>query len=269
MATPSTLLVWRSSQASRLPQDNWAICPFCSTSMIFRYAHNLGSRVTRVGDCPFCGWRSIENWAQEFTLTGGETRDWCKALAEFDVNSPQVALSELGTYLKRNVADVYALNWRRFEEIVEDVFSRNGLRTYLTQATRDNAADILIVGESDRVETIVECKRIDRERKIDVNVIRILIGAAVDWEVKHVCLVTTGGLTAPAASRVASYRDKGYIFDVIKAQELLTLLDVYNGSLPSWPKLDDETKAQIIQQNVDILRNEERSGWPNGTPSLF
>ncbi len=237
--------------------------------MIVRHPLDLGSRVITLCDCPLCGWQHVEDWGQEVIFTSGETRAQYRALEEFDVNSPHLALAELGTHLKRNVSDIYALGWRRFEEIVNDVLSRNGFQTVLTQPTRDNAADILILSKDSKVDAIVECKKINRGRKLNVNVVRTLIGAAVDWDVRKVWLVTTGGLTRPATQRVDIYRKRGFEFEIVKAQELLDLLGVYNEAMPLLPNLSDEVKAQIIKTNTEALNAEKHNGWPNGYPRLF
>ena len=268
MTASSPILVWRSEQASPPPWDR-GVCRFCGTKLIFRNAHNSLSRSTTLTNCPLCGWNHVEDWAQEVVFTSGESLHRFSTLAQFDINSAELALSELGTHLKRNFADVYSLSWRRFEEIVENVLSLNGFRTVLTQPTRDTAADILILSQGGGVDAIVECKRIARGRKITVNTIRVLIGAAVDWDVRRVSLVTTGELTKPAWWKVAGYRDKGYEFEIVKGHELLTLLGVYNDMMPPLANLDDDARREIIERNTRALITEAQNGWPNGTPNLW
>jgi hypothetical protein len=81
-------------------------------------------------------------------------------LFAFGLNDTEVALAELGSHLKTHVSDLYRLSWRRFEELIEDIFKRFGFRTVLTQQSRDGGADVVLLrDDSQEAHAIVECKK--------------------------------------------------------------------------------------------------------------
>ena len=96
--------------------------------------------------CPLCGWY-LYNWADHQRWSADNTivyRSQLAVLKQFEIDSYEVTLRELGTYLRHNFSDVYALDWRRFESLVANVFKEHGFDAVLTQQTRDGGADVLV-----------------------------------------------------------------------------------------------------------------------------
>lgn len=172
------------------------------------------------------------------------------ALKQFDINSSEIALAELGTYLKHKISNVHNLSWRRFEELVEDVFRAYGFRTSLTQQTRDGGADILIMhNERDSIEAIIECKKYANSRKIGIGIVRALVGAAVDWDVRRAYLVTTTDFSVDAMKKAMDYKKRGYDIDLVAMSDLLKMLSVYNKNMPKLSELTEERRREIIVAN--------------------
>src|SRR5258706_16423752 len=112
------------------------MCPFCGT----RCCESGGPTRDHV-HCFLCGWDLVVDYPDL-----SYARDiYMRMLRAFDLNSTQLALEEVGAHLKRRFSDVYFLDWRRFEELIENIFQRHGFRTVLTQRSHDGGADMLLL----------------------------------------------------------------------------------------------------------------------------
>ncbi|MGH7242358.1 MAG: restriction endonuclease [Phycisphaerales bacterium] len=209
--------------------------------------------------CPLCGW-CLKYWP----FVGGETPivdSGCVAeLKEFDINSTALSLEELGAYLRRHVADVYGLHWRRFEELVADVFRAHGFQILLTQQTRDGGADLIVVSKDDgKPIGIVECKRYAAERRVGISAIRCLTGAALQFDVQQAYLVTSSEFSSIAQAGARELEQRGMAFDLISCSRLLEMLQVYTMGLPSLHLLSDTARAEIASHNLARMHEEARS----------
>jgi hypothetical protein len=193
--------------------------------------------------CTLCGW-----WRDHMFDAGmsGSIRE--AVLREFDLNSAQLSLDELGVHLKRYYADVYELGWRRFEELLADVFRANGLETILTRASKDGGADVIVFKGLLRTRPygIIECKKYGPNRSLTVANVRALVGCAVDWNVRRAWLATTARFTRPAKLLSDKYGERGYEVSLLEAGEILTLLEAYNTKLPRLHEITDEDRRKIM-----------------------
>lgn len=261
----ATLYVWRR-QRQRLdrpaaaPADQ---CRYCGT-LVVRGNWSEGGYSTYEWRCPLCGW-----WTRAQDASTGMYSDYRHGvltssnhsieavLESFDVSSSEIALSELGSHLKRQFSDVQNLSWRRFEELMADVFARHGYRVRLTQPSNDDGADIVVLqSDTDGHVEIIECKKYSRQNRIGVELVRQLVGAALLWRVKRAKLVTTSDFTAGARDATKRLRDRGYAIDLVAASDVLRLLGVYNESLPRLELLSLTDKRDIVQANCASIRDE-------------
>ena len=211
--------------------------------------------------CHFCGWRQsaeiyVDNYMNDpqFPFNGGhylggDDSVTTSVLREFDIDSPSIAISELGTHLKKNFSDVYGLDPWRFEEVMNDVFRAHGYKTILTQRRKDDGADIILIGGNNDRMGIVECKRYSKSRKIGVELIRQLMGTIIQWEVRRAYFVTTSDFTAGAREVARKYTKQGYEFDLKAASDILKMLNVYNETLPPLDKLNKGIRDEILKAN--------------------
>jgi restriction system protein len=163
-----------------------------------------------------CGWAWVAQ-DNELSLTQKVTE-----LKQFDLNSPNLPLDELGAHLRRNVSDVQGLDWTRFEDLTNDVFKANGFQTIQTARTKDGGADILLLASADDcIAGIVECKQYDRGRPIGVSTVRSLVGAAVYWDVREAYLVTSSSFTSYSKKSVEEFKERGYHLNLVDATEFL------------------------------------------------
>jgi Restriction endonuclease len=96
--------------------------------------------------------------------------------------------------------DLYELHPRRFEELVAELLCRDGFEVNLTQATRDGGRDILAYQETivGRHLFLVECKRRNAQKPVDVSVVRSLYGVVMQERATAGLVVTTSYFTDAA-----------------------------------------------------------------------
>lgn len=261
---PPQIFVWRkeSDLFANTPVAEPSTCPFCGTA-----THE--SNWTEFGrgegadnhdlyyECPLCGWHYHDSatWRESsghFSIYRDAAR-----LKTFDVNSPQIALDELAVHLRSRFSDIYAIDWRRFEVLVEDVLKRHGFRTMLTQASRDGGADVILLTNG-QVEALVECKRWAADRTVGVDTVRELVGACVDWGVQRAHLVTTGSVSHDAHSYAERVAARRFSLDLVDAARFVEMLSVYNSSIPSLHVLSESDRRNIIEERLGHLSRRER-----------
>jgi len=176
---------------------------------------NLGAGVIGFGDAyPVTLWRVAQ-------------------LKTLEINSSELGLGELGSYLRRNVSDIYALAPRRFESLVADIFRNLGYHAQLTKETRDGGYDILL-SDTEGNQILVECKRYAQHRRVCVSTVRELLGVQLCKGVRFGKLVTTTVFTEPArtAALEVNRGETGFHLDLVDLEDLTRHLSVYNVALP-------------------------------------
>lgn len=242
---------------SRLSKSFSPRCYWCGTSLegfstrTVRKPRDGTYYVVEYGDaCLLCGWQRCEGYIDYDQGLGPAEKWWTvKILREFDINSPQVAIAELGTFLKKRQTSLFDLSWQRFEELVTDVFKEHGLDVERTKLSRDGGADVLILTRGTRhVEAIIECKKYAQHRKVGIEQIRQLIGVCIDWDVRTAMLVTTSDFSSEARQAVAGYGKKGFEIDLKNANDILRLIECYNEDLPSLENLSYDERKHLIEE---------------------
>lgn len=269
-----TILVWRDEVRKLVPISGSLNCLWCNAELLvtspldpaddydlpsFSRDYRSKMRGTEIyrSYCPLCGWgQRAERFSDSFfqasgtLFLGGDDLVITSVLKGFDIDSPSLALAELGTHLKNNFSDVYGLDPWRFEEVMNDVFRAHGYRTILTQRRKDGGADIVLLGKDDgSVAGIVECKRYAKNRKIGVELVKQLMGTVIEWKLRRAYFVTTSDFTLGAREVAENYLQQGYEFDLIAASSILKMLDIYNEKLPPLDKLSDALRTEIIAAN--------------------
>jgi hypothetical protein len=174
---------------------------------------------------------------------------------QFAVDSASEALADLRAYLYKKFGDIYSLDWRHFEEVVCDIFRAHGFYAILTQPAKDGGADILLFSHSATgLHAIVECKKYQNERKVGVELVRTLVGAAVHWNVRQAYLVTTSDFTSVAKMQANFYAQRGYQIDLHTADDLFRLLHIYNDALPPIWSLTEDFRKELARINLDVSK---------------
>jgi len=95
---------------------------------------------------------------------------------------------------------VYNLTPREFEELVARVFEEQGYIVSLTPRTRDGGIDIIATRDLGGLTfmVLVECKRYGQQNKVDVSLVRSLLGVQTDRKASKAVLVTSSSFTRDA-----------------------------------------------------------------------
>lgn len=129
-----------------------------------------------------------------------------QATTEQDVRRILIATSsywdDLIAHLSRNPELMRTLDSRKFEELVAELLSREGMDVELTPSQKDGGRDVLAYLNTamGRHLFLVECKRYAEFRPVDVNVVRSLYGVVEMERATAGIIVTTSRFTAPAVS---------------------------------------------------------------------
>lgn len=110
------------------------------------------------------------------------------------------AWDEMLLHLSRNPKLLHSLSPRQFEELVAEMFVREGYSVTLTSVSRDGGKDILL-STSDSLGAhlyLVECKRYAPTRPVGVSVVRELYGTVSQSGATAGILVTTSRFTSTA-----------------------------------------------------------------------
>jgi Restriction endonuclease/NB-ARC domain len=136
---------------------------------------------------------SLSQFVQQLPVDPLQIAEPETALAvEFDLRLSSVK-DELITRLCENPELMYQLRPRELEELVADLYSRQGFDVELTQATHDGGVDMYVAsyGPFGRATTLVDVKRNRPDRPVGVDVLRQLYGVVESKRATAGVLVTT------------------------------------------------------------------------------
>lgn len=100
----------------------------------------------------------------------------------------------------RDKEAIYDITPREFEELVAEVFSQQGYNVEITPATRDGGCDIIATKEISGIPymILIECKKYSARHKVDVQLVRSLLGVQSDRKANKAILVTSSLFTRDA-----------------------------------------------------------------------
>lgn len=146
---------------------------------------------------------------------------------EFDEDNINSFLPLVDEYINMILNDkkfVYQLTPREFEEVVEEVFKRQGFETCLTPQTRDGGRDIIatksILGRP--VMFLIECKRYDEKNKIGVDIVRALYGVQTA-ERANKSIIVTSSYFSEDAQKFANQQNT--LIDLFNIDDLIKLME--------------------------------------------
>jgi restriction system protein len=97
---------------------------------------------------------------------------------------------------------LYEIAPRKFEEIVAELFRKEGFDVELTQETRDGGVDIIALSRrmNIRQKMIVECKRFKPENRVGIAIVDRVLGVKTRMNANMAVVVTTSSYTREATA---------------------------------------------------------------------
>ncbi len=180
-------------------------CPFlCKPHMIENEAKAVGERKPRgVVRYPYSnqqvaqGYTKYAPLAAMFPILYDATN---KPISSELVTACQAVNDELIEYLARHPEWLRKLDPRRFEELIADLFERQGFEVTLTPRTRDGGKDIYAVKNDQYGKSLylIECKRYAATNKVGVETVRGLYGVVSAENATKGIIATTSSFTRDA-----------------------------------------------------------------------
>jgi restriction system protein len=102
---------------------------------------------------------------------------------------------------------LHQLRPRQFEELMAELYSREGFEVELTPPTRDGGVDLFLIQHTafGRLMTVVDCKRTRADRPVGVAVVRQMLGTVDATGASAGVLATTSRFTRGAYEMGARY----------------------------------------------------------------
>jgi restriction system protein len=145
---------------------------------------------------------------------------------------------------QRTLDDVKRLTWKQFEELIADMYRRQGYRVEETGAPGDGGID-LILRDRHGAEHLVQCKQY-RSWKVGAPNIRDFYGAMAARQTRcEGIFITCGQFTADARAFAA-----GKPIHLIDGNELMPLLASVNPVTPSVKTYTTPLPPPIIQTSI-------------------
>lgn len=118
---------------------------------------------------------------------------------------------------------IFNIDSRVFEELVSEVFKRQGYEINLTPQTRDGGYDILATKDIDGLQYIllIECKRYAKNNPVSVDLVRSLYGVHTDQKANKSVIVTTSRYTTDARKFA---ENQNHLITLMDIDDLLKML---------------------------------------------
>ncbi|MDO5132113.1 MAG: restriction endonuclease [Eubacteriales bacterium] len=208
-----------------LDEDTYSIGEF---GMGDRVEHKFAGEV----DCDNCGQRmSFRLLGFEYPVGVKEYQDseaeGCEIIEEpymemeyDDIPDPILSVYE---QILRNPQSVYNLKSWEFEELVAEVYRRNGFNAEVTQRTRDGGRDVIatcVVGGV-TYSTYFECKQQGVNNPVGVEIVRALYGVMERDRIDKGVIVTTSRFTRDAIKEAEQLNGRIKLVDYHELQRLM------------------------------------------------
>jgi restriction system protein len=160
---------------------------------------------------------------------------------------------------QRTLADLGALSWQQFEEVIADAFRRHGYRVRETggRGTADGGVDLTMTRECE--QTIVQAKHW-RSQRIGVQLVRELYGVQRSMHAEHSTFVCVGRYTADAQQFAAKVG-----ITLVNGEELLRIIEAgLDGAPLELPVVDPLAVPACPECGKAMVRRMARRGPHTG-----
>ena len=218
----------RCGKEIKIPQnwfdgDSYSIGEF---GMGARIQHDFCCEV----ECDNCGNQmSIKIHGYEYPIGGYDGQDsetvGCEVISEPAIDMDYIPEPVLTLYeqILNNPQSVYDIKPWEFEELVADVFRKNGFHADVTQKTRDGGKDIVATFDMGGVlyRTYFECKQQSTSRPVGVDIVRNLYAVMERDRVDKGVIVTTSRFTKDAIREAEMLNSRIQLVDFQELQRLM------------------------------------------------
>mgnify|MGYP002853922773 CR=1 FL=1 len=191
-------------------------CECCGKSMIFRllgFEYPVGAKEY-----------------QESEANGCEIMEEPYMEMEYDFDIPDeyeswIAdnVADLIEQIKRDRSVIYRISDRQFEELVAEVFQRNGYTVELTPAIKDGGKDVIATRNINGVSIClyIECKHYDPSDPVGVGIVRYAAGVRSHDRVNKAIVVTTSRFTRGASKFAA---EEKHLIQLMGLDDLMRMM---------------------------------------------
>lgn len=153
------------------------------------------------------------------------------SISEEDFLSANASIKSLITRLQEKPELVRKISFRKFEEVVCEIFRAQGFQVELTPPTADGGKDIIAIQENSLgipVKYFIECKRYAENNTVGVGIVRTLHGVkgSKDGPNKTI-LVTTSSFTLKARKFVEEEITSKWDMDLVDFVQLTKWIKDY------------------------------------------
>jgi len=124
-----------------------------------------------------------------------------------DLSEISNTIPQLINLIKEDSSYIYRISTREFEQIIAEIFKRQGFDVTLTKRTRDGGKDVIAINKNALgLETsyFIECKRHALESKVDVGIVREVYGVHSSRNGPNKSIIATTSTFTPDAIKYAS-----------------------------------------------------------------
>lgn len=137
--------------------------------------------------------------------------------------SVQQVTTELLTRLAHEPQLLHSLHPRKFEEVIAELFDRNGFEVTLTAASNDGGVDMYVVKQSGygTLLYLVECKKYRPDRPVGVGIVRQLYGVVEAHNATAGIVAATSHFTRGAQTLAEKLQYRLSLHDFVKLKKWL------------------------------------------------
>ncbi len=159
----------------------------------------VGRKLEELGDLSRNPWR-YRSQVQSVLVKFWES--WKSRVTQLKprmVGSVKAIYKEYLHWLKYHPNAIEEISWEAFERIIAEVFASRGFDVSITARVRNASSDLIAVRRDEfGVDTryLIEVKRYARHRKVGLDVVNAVLGAATRAGVEHAFLVTSSSFSS-------------------------------------------------------------------------
>ena len=195
-------------------------CEYCRNRMIYRircYEYTVGSYNYHSHEeqgCHFVWEPSVEIEYYDFDLPVyvenriADKVDYIEGLIE-------------GMLMDSRAA--YTMKSDEFEDVVANIFSKNGFDVQVTQRSHDGGKDIIATYDMGGIPCVlyIECKKYDKRRPVGVKIVREVFGTLTADRVNKAVIVSTSSFSREARKFAG---DQNSMIELVDLNDLLRMI---------------------------------------------